>query len=158
MLEAPRLALGYVTSGGKRAEELQSNWQKIEKQFGVNSIEAAKAYDEYDKYLDKMEELSKKEGMYKVVFLHDYICPQWALKEAQDWFFSFMKTDENGIPENVGFWAWGDQVFIPEKYFPYLQLISIKQIDPTKGPKEVIPHKLEPQQKRIKEVKEFDNE
>jgi len=84
--------------------------------------------------IDKMREIAEKPEYiksrrpYQMLYINRFEFPKWASDEINEWFFGHMQKDKNGMPANLSFWGWGDQIFIPQKYFKYLKHISSKPI------------------------------
>lgn len=108
-------------------KELDPNSGLLEPNFEANP--------EYKQLSEKHKELSEKKQnigatWYKSIYINHFVLPTWAYKEASDWFFSFMpKGDSPDALNEVMFWSWGDQIFLPQKYFKYLKFVSAKKLD-----------------------------
>ena len=107
---------------------------EYEKGIRQGNIENDPEYINIMNKIDKMREIAEKPEYiksrqpYKMLYINRFEFPKWASDEINEWFFGHMEEDKNGMPKNLGFWAWGDQIFVPQKYFKYLKHISSKPI------------------------------
>lgn len=63
---------------------------------------------------------------YKYLFLHKVFIP----KEAYNASMEFWKNLSKDFTfNNMGFWAWGEQFFVPADFLDDIQIISIKKLD-----------------------------
>jgi hypothetical protein len=98
---------------------------------------------ELDNKIEKIyESLGKKafqenQTGYKTLYLYTTILPSEAYKEVQDIFNAVYKEEEEeaakkGIETNFAFWAWGEQVFVPDYLLNQIKIVSVKKIDASK--------------------------
>jgi len=66
---------------------------------------------------------------YKNIYLHQIICPKYIYDRCVDLYYQV--RDSGYKKESFGFWNWGNQVFVPEKYLWKLHILSVKQLSQT---------------------------
>jgi len=71
----------------------------------------------------------KSEGSYSKLFLHKVIAPEWVIKKCHKERYEVFKAEDEADEALFGFWGWGQQTFMPEKFFPYIKLVSIDEYD-----------------------------
>jgi len=88
--------------------------------------------DEYrmldNKVADMVEAYSKiTDQRYSRIYVHKVECPKSIYKASRELMQKAM--DEGYKKGNLGFWTWGDQVFIPENMLKHLTIVSIEEWD-----------------------------
>ena len=120
------------------SDKIENEYESGKRQGDINSDQE---YIKLNEKIDRLRETRERQEYqdahrpYKFLYINKFIFPEWAYKEINEWFFGNMEEDEVGIgdktvkmPKNIGFWAWGDQVFIPQNYFKYVKFISSKKM------------------------------
>ena len=74
-------------------------------------------------------DLSSSQSRYQSIFITKVTCNSSVMEASKDlWNKTLQKVhDEDRF--NFGFWAWGDQIFIPEEYLQEVNIISSKSIN-----------------------------
>jgi hypothetical protein len=117
----------------KMEEEMEKDWvaKNPNNRVGPNfedNPKYKKLSDKYKEFSDRKQDIGST--WYKSIYINHFVLPTWAYKEASDWFFGFMpKGDSPDALNEVMFWGWGDQIFLPQKYFKYLKFVSAKKLD-----------------------------
>ena len=62
---------------------------------------------------------------YKTLYVHKISCPRDIYKKSVE---LFMEAEKESNFSNWGFWAWGEQVFIPEQYLSALKVIKVETL------------------------------
>jgi len=62
---------------------------------------------------------------YKYIFLHKVSVPKYVYDEAMNFWEEISK--DFGM-HNIGFWAWGEQIFIPSEFLNKLKVINVKKM------------------------------
>ncbi len=104
-----------------KLEEISNRSEEIE-----NRIVSLK--ERIDKMREKREgdpHVNTKGG-YKTLYIHTVKCPKEIYELAKS---DFNETYENDPVKSFGFWAWGQQIFIEDKYLPELQIVKVKRLN-----------------------------
>lgn len=66
---------------------------------------------------------------YKSLYIHKVLVPEWVLKESYKRQNNAFDTENQRGEASLGFWGWGQQVFIPEDLLDEVSVIDIKKYD-----------------------------
>lgn len=101
-------------------KELKDNIEKLHERL-------EKINNTRDKISDSMQEDSHQEATrgYKTLYIHKIYCPKSIYKQATELFHNaYAKGYMEG---SLGFWGWGEQIFIIDKWLPHLEIISVEK-------------------------------
>lgn len=107
----------YVSGSYKQAKDpseqlrLDNLWNELD---GINKSMGS------DKYRDATEG-------YKTLYIHKIICPMETYRECIN--INHEVFESGYQKENLGFWCWGSQVFIPAEYLSKLEIVSIEALN-----------------------------
>ncbi len=128
----------YVKGGKDRKhpleKSLRSMYDELDKleEISNRSEEIEKRIVSLQERIDRMREkrdgdphANTKDG-YKTLYIHTVKCPKEIYELAKR---DFNETYENDPVKSFGFWAWGQQIFIEDKYLPELQIVKVKRLN-----------------------------
>ena len=116
------------------AKSISDLYDRLDKLEGVPNpsneiiLEINSVRDRLERLKDKLnsDPHSKTMGGYKTIYIHTVSCPVDVYKLAKR---NFKETYENDPVKSFGFWAWGDQIFIEDKYLPLLEIIKVDTLN-----------------------------
>jgi len=124
----------FLDDLSRRKDEVFKKQLEKENKYFLEELESDDEYIKIREELNRIndilinEKYTKSHKPYDFIWISKFIFPRWAFDEINKWFHSFMEYDKDGLPKQIGFWAWGDQIFIPEKYFRYLKFVSTNKL------------------------------
>lgn len=68
-----------------------------------------------------------KEKFYTTLFIHKVQVPQWVLNESYKRQHDIFLAEQRQKIDRIGFWAWGEQIFIPGDLLRFVQIVDIKK-------------------------------
>lgn len=132
--------IGVVMNRKKDHTELERLWNENNREIDAlsdnfkdarNPVDQGKL-DELFKKREKINNSMSKEGYknlqgYKTIYIHKIACPRDMYKECQRIFREMY--DSGYRKNNMGFWGWGDQIFIPKEFLRDLEMLSIEELN-----------------------------
>lgn len=105
---------------------------EIKRELDKTTDETAKdaLYDELQvRYKSLLGEEEAGNNFYKTLYVHKVSLPKATYKQCLEWFYSFQKREKEETGTfNIGFWAWGAQVFIPSEFLNQVQILSVTEL------------------------------
>jgi len=127
----------WVLRKKENIHPLISRWREIQdRTFELEDIarktpeqekELEDLYDKMEKTEDSFNKVLEEQKSYSKVFIHKVSCPREIFK-AYDERMRKQRKEETGL-KNLGFWAWGEQVFIGAEHLPKLKIIKVEEWD-----------------------------
>lgn len=123
-----------IKEKNKLTEKVRDNTATEEEKITLEQLD-----NKIDKLYESMGKKTFQENQvgYKTLYLYTVVCPMETYKEIQDIFNSVQKAEEKraeekGLEPNFAFWAWGEQVFVPDYLLDQIKIVSVKKIDASK--------------------------
>ena len=85
-------------------------------------------YDKISDATDRDEYIKSVEG-YKTIYIHKVACPRPIYEIAEKLYNEAKQSEWGSKKSDFGFWAWGEQIFIPERYLPELKIIGVEELN-----------------------------
>lgn len=114
----------------KQRKQLVDDWYDL-KEKPDKTDEEVEQTDQLKARLDKTNKslgdyLDSATG-YQRVYVYRVHCPKWVYDASVELFDA--AYDAGYLKDSFGFWAWGDQVFIPREYMSHLRILSTTEYD-----------------------------
>ena len=103
-----------IDSNKEMSPEEEQHFQELEAK--IAKLRESRDSDEHQR--------NQTQG-YKTLYVHKISCPRDVYKKS---LAAFMAVGEESDFADMGFWAWGEQVFILEQYLPSLKVIKIETL------------------------------
>lgn len=116
----------------KELFKLEDEIQKIDSESD-NFVELNLKLEELNNRRDEISESLRKDSFtdnnkaYKEIYIHKISCPKIIYEKAVKLYND--AYNNRYMDGEIGFWAWGSQVFIIEEWLPQLKIISIEKLD-----------------------------
>jgi hypothetical protein len=130
----------WVASKKKKSHPLKQQWSNLwDRVFELEEIddltpeqqkELEFSRNKIEKLRDSIENVSKTEKGYSKVFVHKVACPTAIFEKYQKNIQEKQKEDIN--LGNMGFWLWGEQIFINAEDLNKLKIVKIEEWDQSK--------------------------
>jgi len=130
----------YVKNKKQRQHPLQIQWSKTwdtisdlenkEDKTEEDVVQISRLKDKVEKLrisFDSEKHRDEIDKGYKKVYIHEVACPKDIFKKSND--FMNRSYDEGYLGGNLGFWGWGEQVFIVEEDLPRLKVLGVKELN-----------------------------
>lgn len=119
----------------KAIDKIEDRIKKIEKQ-DPNSDLLIKLKSDIKELEDQKSKINKSMNRdsfsdsnlaYQTLYIHKIGCPKTVYHQAIKFFHDMGKAEYK--PEDFGFWAWGAQIFIIDKWLPHLEILDIEELN-----------------------------
>lgn len=105
-----------------KLDELESKEVKTPK----DKSEITRLREKIDEKRNTLEKFNEFDIGYKNIYIHKISCPKYIFDKSVN---IFNDAYDSGFEKNnFGFWAWGEQIFIPSKFLDKLSIISVNKL------------------------------